>query len=53
VDNHTSKDELRFLKQLKGVNKGFNGYKIIIKHYKHVQLIRNNIIIQMSREIMW
>jgi hypothetical protein len=48
VDNRISKDDLIFLKQLRGVSEGFNGYKILFKHYKHVGLIRNNITIKMS-----
>jgi hypothetical protein len=39
VNSHTSKDDLRFLKQLKGVNERFNGDRVIFKHYKHVGLI--------------
>ncbi len=51
MDIHISKGDLRFLKQLKGVNKRSNGYKIIFKNYKHVRLIQNNITIKMSRVI--
>ncbi len=39
VDNYISKDDLKFLKQLKGVNQKSNGDRIIFKHYKHVGLI--------------
>ncbi len=39
MDSRISKDDLRFLKQLRGFNEGFNGYKIIFKHYKHVRSI--------------
>ncbi len=53
VDSHVSKDDLRFLKQLRVVNEGFNGYKIIMKHYEHARLIWDNITIQMSRVIRW
>jgi len=38
VDSCVSND-LKFLKQLTGVNERFNGYKVIFKHYKHVRLI--------------
>ncbi len=47
VDSHASKDDLRFLKKLRGVNEGSNGDKIIFKHYKHVGLIGNNMTIKM------
>jgi len=39
VENHAIKDDLRFLKQLRGVNEGSNRNTIIFKHYKHVKLI--------------
>jgi hypothetical protein len=39
MDSYASKDNLRFLKQLKGVNERSNGDKVIFKHYKHVGLI--------------
>jgi len=45
MDSGVSKDDLRFLKQLKGVNERSNGYRVIFKHYKCVRLIWNNIII--------
>ncbi len=51
VDSRVSKDDLRFLKQLKDVNERSNGYRIIFKHYKHVGLIPDNITIKMSRVI--
>ncbi len=41
------------LKVIKGCQWGFNGYRIIFKHYKHIRLIQNNIIIKMSRVIGW
>jgi hypothetical protein len=53
VDNYASKDDLKFLKNLRGVNEGSNGNRIIFKHYKHVGFIRNNIIIKMSKVIRW
>jgi hypothetical protein len=53
VDNHAIKDDLRFLEQLRGVNEGSNGDRIIFKHYKNVGLIQNNITIKMSRVIGW
>jgi hypothetical protein len=53
VDSHANKDDLRFLKQLRGVNEGSNKDRIIFKHCKHVGLIQNNIIIKMSRVIKW
>jgi len=53
VHSHANKDDLRFLKQLSGVNEGSNGYKVLFKHYKHVGLISNNITIEMSRVIGW
>ncbi len=53
MDNHVNKDDLKFLKQLRGVNDGFNGDRVIFKHYKHVGSIRNNITIRMSRVIGW
>jgi len=46
MDSRVSKDDLRFLKQLRGVNEGSNGYKVIFKHYKRVKLIQNNIKIK-------
>jgi len=51
VDSHVDKDDLKFLKQLRGVNKRSNGYRIIFKHYKHVKLIWDNIIIKMNKVI--
>jgi hypothetical protein len=53
VDSHVSKDDLKFLKQLRGVNEGFNGDKIMLKHYKYVGLIQDNITIKMNRVIRW
>jgi hypothetical protein len=53
VDSRANKDDLRFLKQLRGVNERFNGDKIIFKCYKHVGLIWNNITIKMNRVIRW
>ncbi len=53
VDSHVSKDDLKFLKQLRGVNEGFNGDKIMFKHYKYVGLIQDNITIKMNRVIRW
>ncbi len=53
VDSHVNKDDLRFLKKWNGVNVRSNGYKLIFKHYKYVGLIRDNIIIKMSRVIGW
>jgi hypothetical protein len=53
MDSHVSKDDLKFLKQLRGVNKRSNGYKIIFKNYKHVRLIWNNITIKMNKVIGW
>jgi hypothetical protein len=53
VNSHASKDDLRFLKHLKGVNERSNVDRIIFKHYKHVGLIQNNITIKMSRVIGW
>jgi hypothetical protein len=53
MDSHANKDDLRFLKKLRGVNERSNGDKIIFKHYKHVGLIGNNITIKMSRVIGW
>jgi hypothetical protein len=47
-DSHVNNDDLIFLNQLRGVNEGFNGDKIIFKHYKHVGFIQYNIIIKMS-----
>jgi hypothetical protein len=51
VHSHANKDDLRFLKQLSGVNEGSNGYKVYFKHYKHVGLILNNITIEMNKVI--
>ncbi len=53
MDSRANKDDLRFLKQLKGVNEGSNGDRIIFKCYKHVGLIRHNIIIKTNRVIGW
>jgi len=53
VDSRTNKDDLRFLKQLKGVNEKSNGDKVIFKQCNHVKLIQNNIIIKMNRVIGW
>jgi hypothetical protein len=53
MDNHINKDDLKFLKQLRGVNEGSNRDKIIFEHYKHVGLIQDNIIIKTSRLIGW
>jgi hypothetical protein len=53
VDSCASKDDLRSLKQLRGVNEMSNGDRKIFKHYKHVGVIRNNIITKMSRMIGW
>jgi hypothetical protein len=44
------KDDLKFLKQLKGVNEKSNRIRMF-KHYKHVGLIRDDITIKMNREI--
>jgi hypothetical protein len=51
VDNHANKDDLKFLKQLWGVNERSNGDKVMFKRYKHVGLIRDNITIEMSKVI--
>jgi hypothetical protein len=53
VDSRVNKGDLKFLKQLKGVNERSNGNRIIFKHYKHVKLIHNNITIKMNRVIRW
>jgi hypothetical protein len=50
VDSHVRKDDLKFLKQLRGVNEESSGNKII---FKLVGLIQNNITIKMSRIIRW
>jgi hypothetical protein len=53
VDSLTNKDNLRFLKQLRGVNEGSNKDGVIFKRYKHVELIQNNITNKMNRVIRW
>ncbi len=53
MNNYANKDDLRFLKQLRGVNEGSNGNKITFKRYKHVKLIWDNITIEMIRVIGW
>jgi hypothetical protein len=53
VDSHVSKDDLKFLKELRGVNEWPNGYKVIFKHYKCVGLIGNNIMIKINNVIRW
>jgi hypothetical protein len=53
IDSCISKDDLRFLKQLRGVNEGSDGYKVIFKHYNNVGLIQKDIIIKMTRVIRW
>jgi len=37
--NHANKNDLRFLKQLRGVNERSNGDRIIFKHYNLIGLI--------------
>jgi hypothetical protein len=39
MGSFASKDDLKFLKQLRGVNERSNANKVIFKHYKHVGLI--------------
>jgi hypothetical protein len=51
MDSKANKDDLKFLKQLKGVNERSNGDRIIFKHYKHVGLIQNNITIKTNKMI--
>jgi hypothetical protein len=53
MDSHANKDDLKILKQLRGVNEESNEDRTIFKHYKHVRLIRNNITIKMNRVISW
>ncbi len=53
MDSCVSKDDLRFLTQLKVVNERPNGYRVIFKHYKCVGLIQNNIRIQINNVIRW
>ncbi len=51
MDSHVSKDDLKFLKQLKGVNERLNGYRVIFKHYKCVGLIQDNITTKINSVI--
>jgi hypothetical protein len=53
MDNHVSKDDLEILNLIKRVNERSIGDRIIFKHYKHVGLIQDNIIINLSRVIRW
>jgi hypothetical protein len=48
-----NKDDLKFLKQSRGVNERSNGNRVIFKHYKPIRLIQDNKTIKMSRVIEW
>jgi hypothetical protein len=53
VNSRANKDDLKFLKQSRGVNERSNGDRVIFKQYKHARLIKDNKTIKMSRKIGW